>query len=76
MKHDCFLVHKLRQFPVLITPLLWKQHGKGIFSVFDPKHGYHQMPFAKSSQDATCMSSPLGLMRWKVMPMGVKNGNA
>ena len=39
------------------------------------KHGDHRMPLAKSSEDATAMSTPLGLMRWKVMPMGVKNGN-
>ena len=30
----------------------------------------------KSSQDATAMLTPLGLMRWKVMAMGVKNANA
>ena len=60
----------------LITNLLRKQQGKPIFSVLDPKHGYHQMHLAKSSQDATAMSSPLGLLRRKVMPMEVKNGNA
>ena len=47
-----------------------------IFSLLDLKHGHHQMPLAKSSQDATAMSTPLGLMRWNMMPMGVKNGNA
>ena len=41
-----------------------------------PKHGYRRMPLAKSSGDATAMSTPLGFMRWKVMPMWVKNGNA
>ena len=34
------------------------------------------MSLANSSQDDTAMSTPLGLMRWKAMPMGVKNGNA
>ena len=34
------------------------------------------MPLAKSSPDATAMSTPLGLMRWKVIPRGVKNNNA
>ena len=42
---------------------LQKQQGKPIFSVLDLKHGYHQMPLAKSSQDATAMSTPLGLLR-------------
>ena len=63
-------------FLPLITNLLQKQQGKPIFSVLDLKHGYHQMPLAKSSQDATAMSIPLGLLRWKVMPMEVKNSNA
>ena len=59
----------------LIDNLLQKQQGKGIFSVLDLKHEYHQMPLVKSSQDATAISTPLGLMRWKVMAMGVKKGN-
>ena len=54
----------------LIDNLLQKQQGKRIFSVFNLKHGYHQMPLAKSYQDTTTMSIPLGLMRWKVMPTG------
>ena len=55
----------------LTDNLLQKQEGKRIFSVLNLKHGYHHMPLAKSSQDATAMSNPLGLMRWKVMPMGL-----
>ena len=60
----------------LIDKLLQKQQRRRIFSVPDLKHGYGQMPLAKSSQDAIAMSTPLGLMRWKVMPIGVQNGNA
>ena len=60
----------------LIDNRLQKQQGKRIFSVLNLKHGYHQMPLAKSSQDATAMSTLIGLERWKVMPMGVKKGNA
>ena len=59
-----------------IDNLLQKQRGKRVFSVLDLNHGYHQMPVANSSQDATAMTTPLGLMHWKVMPMGLKNGNA
>ena len=44
-----------------------------MFHILDLKHGYHQMPLMKSSHYATAMSTPLGLMRWKVRPMGVKN---
>ena len=47
----------------LIDNLLQKQQGKRIFGILDLKHGYHQMPGAKSSRDATAMSTPLGLMR-------------
>ena len=47
----------------LIDNLLQKQQGKRIFSVLNLKHGYHQMLLAKSSQDASAMSTTLGLMR-------------
>ena len=60
----------------LIDNLLRKQQGKRIFSVLNLKNGFHQMPLARSSQDATAVSTPLGLMLLKVMPMEVKNGNA
>ena len=59
----------------LINNLLQKQQGKGIFSVLHLKPGYHQMTLAKTTQDATAMTTLLRLMRWKVMPMLVKNGN-
>ena len=67
--------HNAYCLPV-IDILLQKQQGKRIFSVLDVKHGYHRVPLLKSSQDATTMSNPLALMRWKVMPIGVTNGNA
>ena len=60
----------------LMDHLLQNQQGKGIFSVLDLKHWYHQMPLVKSTQDATAMLTHLGLLRWKVMPMGLRNGNA
>ena len=69
------LQHDAYSLP-LIDNLLQQQQGKWIFSVPDLKQGYHQMPIAKRSHDATAMLTPLGLMRWNVMPMGVKNGNA
>ena len=60
----------------LINNLLQKQHGKRIFTILDLKHGYHQMPLVESSQDATAKLIPLAFMRWRVMPLGLKNGNA
>ena len=47
----------------LIDNLLQKQQHIQIFIVLHLRHTYHQMLVAKSSQDATAMSFPLGLMR-------------
>ena len=44
--------------------------------MLDLKHGYHQMPLHPDSRPCTAMSTPLGPMQWKVVPMGAKNGNA
>ena len=60
----------------LIDTILQKQHKKRIFTVSDLKHGYHQMPLHPYSRPCTAMSTPLGPMQWKVVPMGAKNGNA
>ena len=60
----------------LIEDMLQKQHRRRIFMVIDPKHGYHQMPLAEESRACTTMSTPLGPLQWKVMPMGFTNGNA
>ena len=40
------------------------------------KHGYDNMPLHEDSRPCTAMSSPLGPMQRKVVPMGAKNGNA
>ena len=60
----------------LIDTILQKQQRKRIFTVLDLKHGYHQMPLHPESRPCTAMSTPLGSMQWKVVPMGAKNGNA
>ena len=60
----------------LIEDMLQKQHRWRIFTVVDLKHGYHQMPLAEESRACTARSTPLGPLQWKVMPMGVTNGNA
>ena len=44
--------------------------------MLDPKYGYHQMLLHPDSGPCTAMSTPLGPMQWKVVPMGAKNGNA
>ena len=60
----------------LIDSILQKQHKKRIFTVLDLKHAYHQMPLHPDSRPCTAMSTLLGSMQWKVVPMGAKNGNA
>ena len=60
----------------LIDTILQKQQKKRIFTVLDLKHGYHQMPLHTDSGPCTAMSTPLGPMQWKVVPMGAKNNNA
>ena len=44
--------------------------------MIDLKHGVHQMHVADESRTCISMSTPLGPIQWKVMPMGVVNGNA
>ena len=60
----------------LMDSILQKQQKKRIFTVLDLKHRYHQMPLHPDSRPCTAMSTPLGPMQWKVVPMGAKNGNA
>ena len=60
----------------LIDTILQKQQKKRIFTVLDLKHGYHQMPLHPDSRPCTAMSTPLGPMQLKVVPMGAKNDNA
>ena len=60
----------------LIDSILQKQQKKRIFKVLELRHGYHQMPLHEDSRPCTAMSTPLGAMQWKVVPMGAKNGNA
>ena len=52
------------------------QQKKRIFTVLDLKNEYHQMPLHEDSRPCTAMSTPLGPMQWKVVPMGAKNLNA
>ena len=55
--------------------LQWQGRFK-IWSVLDMKDGYHQVPLKKEHRNLTCMSTPKGTMRWRVLVMGLKNGNA
>ena len=59
-----------------IEDILQKQGAFKIWSVLDLKDGYHQMPLKKEHRHLTCMSTPRGTLQWKVLVMGLKNGNA
>jgi hypothetical protein len=59
-----------------IETILQKQGAFRIWSVLDMKDGYHQVPLKKEHRKYTCMSTPRGPMQWKVLVMGLKNGNA
>ena len=60
----------------LIEEILAREGQFKIWSVLDMRAGYHQIPLAESSRPATCMSAPKGPRQWKVVPMGIINGNA
>ena len=59
-----------------IEDILQKQGSYKIWSVLDLKDGYHQMPLKREHRHYTCMSTPKGTYQWKVLVMGLKNGNA
>ena len=40
------------------------------------KAGYHQIPLKNESRPLTCMATPRGPRQWRVVPMGIMNGNA
>ena len=60
----------------LIKDMLQKQFRRRIFTVIYLKHGYHLMRPAEESLACTAMSTLLGALKLKVMPMRVTNGNA
>ena len=68
-EHDSYLLP-------LVDSILQKQQKKRIFTLLDLKHGYHQKPLHEDSSPCTAMSTLLGTMQWKVVPMGAHNGNA
>ena len=64
-------------FPLpIIDEVLARQGQFKIWSVLDMKAGYHQVPLDPKSRPLTCMSTPKGPRQWKVVPMGIINGNA
>ena len=58
-----------------IEDILQRQGKFKMWSVLDMKDGYHQVPLKESHRPLACMRTPRGTMRWKVLVMGLKNGN-
>ena len=59
-----------------IDAILQRQGAFQMWSTLDLKDGYHQMPLKEEHRYITCMSTPRGTMQWRVLVMGLKNGNA
>ena len=59
-----------------IEEILIRQGKFKIWTVLDLKDGFHQVPIKKECKHLTCMSTPIGVYCWKVMPMGLKNAPA
>ena len=59
-----------------IEEILARQGHFKIWSVLDLKAGYHQVPLKAESRPITSMATPKGPRQWRVVPMGIVNGNA
>jgi hypothetical protein len=59
-----------------IEEVLQRQGRHRMWSVLDLRDGFHQVPLKEESRNYTCMSTPRGTMRWKVLVMGLKNSSA
>ena len=59
-----------------IEDILQRQGQFRMWSVLAMRDGYHQVPLKKEHRHLTCMSTPRGTLQWKVLVMGLKNGNA
>ena len=44
--------------------------------MIDLRHGYHQIVLTDASRACTAMSTTLVPLQWKVMPMGITNGDS
>ena len=60
-----------------IDDILNTLSGHYFFSTFDANKGFHQVPIASENErKKTAFRTHLGLMQYKRMPFGIKNGPA
>ena len=61
-----------RRFPIPHQDeLIQKVKGSSIFSVLDLKHGYYNIPVAKSDKKKTAFIVPWGKYEWAYLPLGL-----
>ena len=59
--------------PIPQVDEIWnKVQGSQWYSKFDLTKGFYQLPLKESSRDITSFQSPLGLMRYCVLPFGIQ----
>lgn len=58
----------------LIDDCLDYLEGKRVFSIFDLKNGFHQVPVEEGSVKYTAFVTPRGQYEYVYMPFGLKNG--
>ena len=57
-----------------ISELLQSLGRYKVFSGVDLLDGFYQLPVDEDSQDLTTVTTPFGVYKWRVLPMGVSNG--
>jgi hypothetical protein len=57
-----------------IEDILLRFGDCALYSIVDLKDAFHQIVLSEDSRNFTCMSTPLGTYRWRVLPQGCKNG--
>ena len=50
--------------------------GMSVFTKIDLKTAYHQIPIDDNFKEVTTITKPIGLLKWKRMPYGIKTVSA
>lgn len=61
-------------FPLPLIDSMLEKYGRCmVWSVFDLRNGFFQIPLKVSDRRKTAFVTPEGVFEWKVMPMGLRN---
>ena len=47
-----------------------------VFTKIDLKMAYHQIPIDDNFKEATAINTPIGVLKWRRMPYGIKTASA